>query len=133
MAFIETDTPELLYECLKLHHTTLDGRRINVERSSGGGKNESRREKINQYRKEQNDYISDTVDKIISEYKANGSIAEGELDEGVILLCKRHSASTIETALAQYVESRGDTVDNPSAYLTSIICRVREEGVENDP
>jgi len=54
MAFIEVNDPQLLYECLKLHHTTLDGRRINVERTSGGGRSsEKRKEKIKQFRKEQ--------------------------------------------------------------------------------
>jgi hypothetical protein len=31
MAFLELDSPELMYECLKLHLTFLDGRRINGE------------------------------------------------------------------------------------------------------
>lgn len=52
MAFIEANDPEILFECLKLHHTTLDGRRINVERTTGGGSNK-RKEKIQQFRKEQ--------------------------------------------------------------------------------
>jgi RNA recognition motif-containing protein len=54
MAFIEANDPKVLFECLKLHHTTLDGRRINVERTTGGGKtSEKRKEKIKQYRQEQ--------------------------------------------------------------------------------
>ena len=31
MAFLELETPEVMYECLKLHLTHLDGRRINGE------------------------------------------------------------------------------------------------------
>ena len=31
MAFVELDSPEIMYECLKLHLTHLDGRRINGE------------------------------------------------------------------------------------------------------
>lgn len=31
MAFVEVDSPEVMYECLKLHLTHLDGRRINGE------------------------------------------------------------------------------------------------------
>lgn len=54
MAFIEANDPKILFECLKLHHTTLDGRRINVERTTGGGKtSEKRKEKIKQFRQEQ--------------------------------------------------------------------------------
>lgn len=129
MAFVETDTPELLYECLRLHHTQLDGRRINVERSAGGGKSSgTRKEKINEFRKEQNQFISEKVDKIIADYKAQGELEEGELDDGVLQLCKRHSAATVEAALAQYVEAKGKHMDNPSAYLTHIIGRVSVEG-----
>jgi hypothetical protein len=36
MAFVELSDPETMYSCLKLHHTMLDGRRMNVERSAGG-------------------------------------------------------------------------------------------------
>mmetsp|Transcript_29690 Transcript_29690/g.44020 ORF Transcript_29690/g.44020 Transcript_29690/m.44020 type:complete len:327 (+) Transcript_29690:38-1018(+) len=132
MAFVELNDPELMHECLKLHHTHLDGRRMNVERSSGGGKNKSK-EKIFQFRKEQADYISQTVDGILSEYKAKGDLRKGELDAGVILLCKRHSAKTVEAALGEYVEARGEGVKkNPSSYLTNIIGRIAEYGVETE-
>ena len=129
MAFVETSSPDLSYECLRLHHTTLDGRRINVERSAGGGKTSiTRKEKINQSRQEQNQYLSDKVDNIIAEYKSQGNLEEGELDDGVLQLCKRHSAATVEAALAQYVEARGNNMENSSAYLTHIIGRVAIEG-----
>lgn len=42
MAFVELSNPELMYGCLRLHHTLLDGRRLNVERSAGGRKKETR-------------------------------------------------------------------------------------------
>jgi RNA recognition motif. (a.k.a. RRM, RBD, or RNP domain) len=35
MAFIETTDPATLYQCLALHHTRLDGRILNVEKSLG--------------------------------------------------------------------------------------------------
>lgn len=133
MAFVETDTPELLYECLRMHHTHLDGRRINVERSAGGGKQSARRtEKLAAYRKEQDDLLSSTVDKILQTYRDAGDLEPDELDDGVVSLCKRHSAATVEAALAQYVKARtdrhGGSMDNPSAYLTHMITRVSVEG-----
>ena len=132
MAFAELKDPEVLYECLKLHHTFLDGRRINIERSAGGSKNSDlRKEKLTKYRKEQEEYMSETVDKILTEYYQKGDIMEGELDEGVIALMKRRSAAVVEAALSEYVEERVKEMDNPSAYLTSMVCRITEEGIEN--
>ena len=129
MAFVETTNPEISYHLLKLHHTHLDGRRINVEKSAGGGK-EARKEKINSFRKEQQEYMSETVGRIVEDHKSKGELDEDELDEGVIALMKRHSANTVEIALAEYIEERGKDMDNPSAYLTSIITRVAIEGAD---
>jgi RNA recognition motif-containing protein len=129
IAFIETTDPEISYKCLSLHHTHLDGRRMNVERSAGGKKgSEVRKEKLDRFRKEQVDYMSGVVNRIIADYKNKGELEEGELDDGVIALCNRHSATTVEVALEEYVEERGKEMDNPSAYLTSIITRVAVEG-----
>jgi len=127
MAFIEANDPEILFECLKLHHTTLDGRRINVERTTGGGSNK-RKEKIQKFRKEQQEYMAETVDKIIADYREKGALDEGELDTGVIELSKRHSCAVVEQALEEYVEAKGNRMDNPSAYLTHIITRIAQEG-----
>lgn len=127
-AFAEFKDPELMYECLKLHHTNLNGRRINVSRAAGGGK-EARKEKHKQRRQEQDDYISSTVDKIIKDYIDRGELQEGELDDGAILLCKRRSAAIVEAALGEYIEQRKDKdLENPSSFFTRIICDVSEEG-----
>jgi RNA recognition motif-containing protein len=144
MAFVELSTPEILYECLKMHLTHLDGRRINVERSSGGGSS-SKKAKISHYREKQSSYISDTMDKIIATYIASGDIGQEELDDGVIALCKRHSAVVVEQALREYVEEKRvrrerkeklgekeeEELRNPSAFLTHMIGRVAEEGMDD--
>ena len=127
-AFAEFNDPELMYECLKLHHTDLNGRRINVIRGTGGGK-EARKEKHKQRRKEQDEYISSTVDKIIQDYINKGLLQEGELDDGAVLLCKRRSAAIVELALSEYIEQRGDKdLENPSSFFSRVICDVTEEG-----
>ena len=135
MAFVEVcDDPELLYSCLKLHHTHLEGRRINVERSAGGGKHsETRKAKLQQFREEQVKHMEDTVDAVLEDYHKRGEIREqGELDAGVILLCKRHSAAVVQASLERYVESNGRDMDNPSAYLTFLLGKLAEEGIYND-
>lgn len=144
MAFVELSTPENMYECLKLHLTHLDGRRINVERTSGGGK-AAKKSKITSFRESQSSYISQTVDQILSDHIQNGDIVEGELDEGVIALCKRHSAQVVEHALKEYAEEKRvrkerkeelgekeeEEMRNPSAFLTHMIGRIAEEGFES--
>ena len=132
MAFVETDDPKLLYGLLKLHHTFLDGRRMNVERSTGGKNKERRKSKINQYRKEHDEYFDTVVEKMLSEYRSTGELADQELDDGVIALCKRHAAPVVEAALAKYIEGNGRDMDNPSAYLSFLIGKMATEGIFKD-
>lgn len=133
MAFVEVEDPELLYGLLKLHQTFLNGRRINVERSAGGKKNsETRKAKIAKYRKEQDDYFAEVVDNIMKEYKDTGELRDGELDEGVILLCKRHAGPVVRAAVAEYMEKGGRDMDNPSAYLAFLVTKFASEGIRED-
>lgn len=133
MAFLETNDPDLMYACLKLHQTNIGDRRINVERSAGGRKDsDARKAKIKQYREEQDKYLSDVVNKLIAGHIASGEIKEGELDEGAIGLCKRHSAATVESTLIRYLETGGRDMDNPSAYFSHLIGKIATEGVIDD-
>lgn len=133
MAFIEVEDPELLYGLLKLHQTFLNGRRVNIERSAGGKKNsETRKTKLSQYRKEQEAYFAEVVDSIMKEYRDTGELREGELDEGVIALCKRHAGPVVRAAVAEYMEKGGRDMDNPSAYLTFLVTKFATEGIRED-
>lgn len=133
MAFLETTDPELMYACLKLHQTDLKGRRLNVERSAGGNKSsEKRKTKLKQYRENQGEYLSETVDKMIADFQKSGELKENELDDGAVALCKRHSAATVESALTRYLETNGREMDNPSAYFTHLIGKIATEGVFDD-
>lgn len=133
MAFCEVDDPELLYALLKLHQTFLNDRRINVERSAGGNKNSDKRKtKIQQYRKEQDQYFAEVVDSILGEYKKTGELRDDELDDGVIALCKRHAGPVVRAAVAKYIEGSGRDMDNPSAYLTFLITKFAKEGIYED-
>jgi RNA recognition motif-containing protein len=134
MAFVEvkSDDPEFMYSCLKLHRTFLKGRRINVERSAGGGV-QTRANKIKQHRIEQEQYIDNTVNAMLEEYYARGEIQrQGELDDGVIQLCKRHSTTVVQASLERYVESNGRDMDNSSAYLSFLLTKLAEEGIYNN-
>ena len=130
MAFVEVTDPHLLYALLRLHQTFLEGRRINVEKTTGGkARSANKKRKLEHFQKEQADYFSEVVDKMLQEYYKNGSIQPDELDAGVIALFKRHSASVVQAALERYVESNGAQKDNPSAYLTCLVGKMAEEGI----
>jgi RNA recognition motif-containing protein len=134
MAFVEvlSHDPGLMYACLKLHRTHLKGRRINVERSAGGGV-QTRKMKIQRHRAQQEQFIDEAVTAMLNEYYERGEIQRtGELGEGVIQLCKRHSTTVVQAALERYVDSNGRDMDNPSAYLSFLLTKLAEEGIYNN-
>jgi RNA recognition motif-containing protein len=130
MAFVEVQDPQLLYACLKLHLTHLQGRRLNVERSAGGkATSTSRQVKIQELRKEQQSHMQSVVETMLQEHYDQGTIRPGEIDDGVIALCRRHAAPVVQAALERYCESQGRDMDNPSAYLTFLLGKLAEEGI----
>lgn len=128
MAFVEVNDPKLLYACLRLHHTLLDGRRINVERTAGGGR-EKRAGKLRELRDSQERHMKDVVDAMVGECVARGDLRSDELDDGVVALMTRHSATVVQAALERYVESNGGDMDNPSAYLSFLLTKLADEGI----
>lgn len=127
MAFVELGDPELMYACLKLHKSLLEGRRINVERSAGGRNTEVRKEKIKQFREKQEEYLSSVVETILADFIKSGELQEGELDAGAIALCKRHTTTMVEAAIKEYIESDGRTMDNPSAYFSFLLGKLADD------
>ena len=88
MAFVKTTDPEFLYALCKLHHTQLGGQRINVEQTAGGNaSSEACKVKLLQLHKEQENHMTKTVNKMVSDYLTSGEIQENELNDGVIALC----------------------------------------------
>jgi RNA recognition motif-containing protein len=127
MAFLEikdadTDDPLIVYSCLKLHHTYINGRRINVERTSGGGK-ATKQTKVATLRQHQVDYMKETVQSILKEYDTSS------LDEGVLALCERHNATVVHAGMERFVETNGPDKENPSAYLTALLHKLATEGI----
>ena len=101
-----------------------------MERTAGGkAKSESKKQKLEQFRKDQEDYFSSVVDKMLQVFYDDGTIQPDELDDGVISLCKRHSANVVQAALERYVESDGRHKDNSSAYLTCLVGKMAAEGI----
>ena len=83
---------------------------------------------MKRYHEEHQRYVNETVDNILKEYLSNGNLQENELDDSVVGLCKRHSMANVEQALTEYIQCRGNSLENPSAYLTKILSRIAVEG-----
>ena len=66
---------------------------------------------------------------MIQEYITSGELKKGELDDGVISLCKRHSPATVEATLIKYLESNGRDMDNSSSYFSFMIGKIAAEGL----
>jgi RNA recognition motif-containing protein len=126
MAFLEIrdadQDPLIVYSCLKLHHTYIKGRRINVERTSGGGK-ATKQTKVATLRQHQVDYMKETVQSILKEYDTSS------LDAGVLALCERHNATVVHAGMERFVETNGPDKENPSAYLTALLHKLATEGI----
>ncbi|KAH8095480.1 hypothetical protein JL720_2782 [Aureococcus anophagefferens] len=127
MAFVQCETAEALYACVALHHAQIDGRRINVERSAGGGR-EAKKGKLAEHRAHQSKKVEETVDRVLEEFVASGQLRRDEVDDGVRRLLQRRSGRVAHAALTEYASLVGrDKFENPPAYLTKIICRVSQE------
>ena len=104
-AFVEVETAEDLHALLSAHRTVLNGRRINVERTGGGG-TETRKKKVKALKVSQEEEMKSKVERIVQERMESGEIMEGELDDGVLSLLNRHRPGVVEQALKEYVEMK---------------------------
>lgn len=68
-AFVECEGATEMYEGLKAHRTILHGRRINVEKSIGGGK-DAKRDRLKVQRMEQETAVRDKIDTILKDYES---------------------------------------------------------------
>lgn len=81
-AFIQVEGPRELRKVLSLHHKSLEGRRINVEASTGGRNKKKRAETIAKRRLEREPTQAEAVDDALRVYIENGAI--GKLPDSVV-------------------------------------------------
>jgi hypothetical protein len=74
MAFVELEGARELHKCIALHHSRLQGRVINVEKSCGGKNKSARAEKIEEKRREQMNKVHESVDKVLLEFHEKGVV-----------------------------------------------------------
>ena len=79
LAFVELASEADVHTALRLHRSPMDGRRINVERTVGGGgsKAESRRTKLSELRKVQGNQMRRQVEQMIQAILPEASGGEG--------------------------------------------------------
>eukprot|EP00903_Cladosiphon_okamuranus_P011655 g10963.t1 len=118
MAFVEVEDAESAYQCLSLHHTRLDGRLLNVERTSGGGK-EKKGERIQEKRGEQKEFMKSVVQRVLGEFITAGRLGKTELDEAAQGVLEKMEAKVMERAVKDYCD-KPDRLElhNPSAWFT---------------
>ncbi|CAM9480309.1 unnamed protein product, partial [Choristocarpus tenellus] len=118
MAFVEVRDATAAYKCLSLHHSRLDGRLLNVERTSGGGKGR-KTQRIEEKRVEQKEYIKGLVDRVLREAIDAGRLSEAELDADAIGVLEKMEGKVVERAVKDYCD-KPDRLDlwNPSAWFT---------------
>jgi hypothetical protein len=106
-AFATLDTAEEQHACLGLHHTMLRGRRINVEKSTGGSNKEKRTERLQAQREEQEAKIKSKIDSIIAEHAERGAGGLSASDFGPLLTSRLylHTPGNVQAVLASIVSS----------------------------
>lgn len=129
-AFVTLIDAENQYKCLSLHHTKLDGRVINVERSCGGKNVDKRKEKITALRGEQKVALRATCNRILKEKIEAGELKPGELDEQAVGLLTRYDGGMASAILEAYCAEDRDRLRNRSAYFMMLAKRVIDEGIE---
>lgn len=79
MAFVELETAAEMYKCVALHHSILNGRMINIEKSCGGKNKDVRKEKLTEKRHEQVQKLNESVERLLDTYATQGVIQADKL------------------------------------------------------
>jgi RNA recognition motif-containing protein len=138
MAFLEVVDAEEQFRALALHRSYFGHaaekrrRQINVEKSSGGGKN-AKRKRIAENRLAQTSFMESTVTRIIDEHVERGTISRKvlESDKHLMTMLKKCDASTVDQSLEEFAEKDTEELTNPAAWLTAIVCRKLAESFDN--
>jgi RNA recognition motif-containing protein len=84
MAFVDVATPQQLVRALRLHHSRLQGRAINVERTvGGGGNNDKRKAKLEELRSFQGTKVRRDVQALVDEFLLQSRVRVAQRDAPV--------------------------------------------------
>ena len=126
MAFVELESAAEQHQCLALHHTIFNGRKINVEKSAGG-RGEKKKEKLSSLRVEQRGKVQEKIDTILAEYARSGVLSGLALGGAESLLMQRfygYTPSHVQAILANFERAKanaggGSSSESYASYTSS--------------
>ena len=133
IAFVELESESAVHSALKLHHSVMDGRRINVERTvGGGGKSDRRAGRLSALRQKQGSNILNAAKALVAstlpeEGGERDAPTQRDADDRVIEFLSTIEASVAEAALKECVELDMSSVKNRPAYLMGVLKRKTEQ------
>ena len=145
MAFVELASESDVHTALRLHHSPMDGRRINVERTVGGGKNaETRKAKLDDLRQMQGSQMKRQVEEMVksilpeadaeaaeigevtkedAEWGVRKPVCRGDVDERVLEFLQTVPTDVAESVLHEAKDIGMGGIKNRSAYLMGVLKR----------
>lgn len=137
-AFVELETESDVHSALRLHHSSMHGRRINVERTVGGGGNKSdtRKDKLRDLRERQGAQLLKSVKEMVDSHlpeatEGNAGIQVGatraDVDDRVMDFLATVAPAVAEAALQECTTLNFASVHNRSSYLMGVLKRLVEE------
>jgi len=133
IAFVELESESAVHSALKLHHSVMDGRRINVERTvGGGGKSDRRAGRLSALRQKQGSNILNAAKALVAstlpeEGGERDAPTQRDADDRVVEFLSTIEASVAEAALKECVELDMSSVKNRPAYLMGVLKRKTEQ------
>jgi RNA recognition motif-containing protein len=101
-AFVELEGPREMHKAIGLHHTLLNGRRINVEKSCGGRNKDLRTMRIKEQRTTQKIHSSDAVDAVLKTFESTGLISTREIPDNIMNRLYACTPSEVQTMFDQF-------------------------------
>jgi hypothetical protein len=120
IGFVNLDNAADMFQCLTLHHSTLRGRKINVERSCGGSDKHKRAEKLQEKRGAQAQALRDITERVLSDYAAKG-LALDKMGAGFRDKLLRMSPAVVAVALQAW--ERVDSEQRSLAKLDQLLAQ----------
>ena len=109
-AFVQLPSAEQLHRCLSLHHSVLQGRRINVEKSCGGSDKGVRAARLEEQRRVQQEAVRAKIDTVLKDFESRDVLVVSELgallQERLYACTAAHVSDLLEEYAARPREKR---------------------------
>ena len=123
IAFVEVQSVKELHQCVALHHSTLRGRVINVEKSCGGRNKEQRGQKISSKRSEQQRRVEEGVNRVLVQFEQQG-VLQGVHKWGETLKDKVYSYSPAHVAEVRGLRLLRHTIQIQASIFAFVLKKI---------